>query len=66
MLLGSTHDETTKREAQWRRRYAYFPVRLLDGRLCWLQHYFVRVSTEHPKDTSRVFVQPIVQRVASK
>lgn len=39
MRWGETHDEYRERMTTWRVRFAWWPVRLDDGRWVWLEQF---------------------------
>lgn len=62
MIWGKTKHQRQADLESWRRRFAYVPVCLWDGRWIWWGWYFERVSQSSPSHSNGVFMRPLVQR----
>jgi len=66
MIVGRSVEDRLAHRRAWKRRFAWVPVRLFDGRWLWWRRYWVRTSTAHPYDPHAAFLRAEVQRVAER
>lgn len=62
MIFGPSIEERRERNETWTRRFAWFPMKMYDGRFIWLEHYLVRVSKSDPYGGPGVKLRTTTQR----
>jgi|LULE01.1.fsa_nt_gb hypothetical protein len=63
MIWGRTTAERRAAAEEWTTRFAWFPVRLWDGRWIWWTAYLVRWSQTPPEGGPGIFLHSCLQRV---
>lgn len=63
MIWGLSYDERRAREEEWALRFAFFPVRLSDGRWIWWEPYYSRISSKCWRGGPGLAMRRYVQRV---